>query len=169
VPHSSYTCTRYSFLLGLWCTNQFHSSHPLPLLRHPTLPLIAHTVTQYSILSPPDLPLLQYIPYSIANGYRVKAKSSALARRRRLVGVLRGGREALRWQVNRSKFDLAYTRYSFACFCVCKDQSSLYYPRPFALPILLQYFGATFAQYMTSPRLPFIWHTPYSIGNDNIV
>ena len=56
---------------------------------------------------------------------------------------------------------LAYTNYSFTCFCVCKDQSSLYYPRPFALPTLLQYFGATFAQDMTSPR-PSLY-MPYSI------
>ena len=47
---------------------------------------------------------------------------------------------------------LAYTRYSFTCLCVCKKQSSLYYTRPFAVPTLLQYYCATFAQHMTSPR-----------------
>ena len=29
---------------------------------------------------------------------------------------------------------LAYTRYSFTCLCVCKNQPSLYYPHPFPLP-----------------------------------
>ena len=63
---------------------------------------------------------------------------------------------------------LAYTRYSFACFCVCKNQSSLNYPRPLALPTLLQHYCATFAQYMTSPRPSlYICHTPYNIGNGN--
>ena len=46
----------------------------------------------------------------------------------------------------------AYTRYSFTCLCVCKNQSSLNYPRPLALPTLLQYHCATLAQYMTSSR-----------------
>jgi len=55
----------------------------------------------------------------------------------------------------------AYTRYSFTCFCVCKHQSSLNYPRPLALPTLLQYDCATFTQYMTSPR-PSLY-MPYTI------
>jgi len=50
--------------------------------------------------------------------------------------------------------ELAYTRYSFICFCVCKNQSRVnpltLYPRPFALPILLQYVFATFVHYTTS-------------------
>jgi len=57
--------------------------------------------------------------------------------------------------------ELAYTRYSFTCFCVCKNQSSLDYPRPFALPTLLQYHYATFALYMTSP-LPSLY-MPHTI------
>jgi len=32
---------------------------------------------------------------------------------------------------------LASTRYYFTCFCVCKNQSTLYCRRPFALPTLL--------------------------------
>jgi len=47
---------------------------------------------------------------------------------------------------------LAYTRYSFTCFCVCKNQPPLCYPRPFAVPTLLQYYCATFVLYLTSPR-----------------
>jgi len=46
--------------------------------------------------------------------------------------------------------------------CVCKNQSSLYDPRPVALPTLLQYYYATFAQYMTPPptfTLYAIYHT----------
>jgi len=35
---------------------------------------------------------------------------------------------------------------------LCKSPSSLYYPRPFALPTLLQYYCTTFVQYMNSPR-----------------
>jgi len=35
-------------------------------------------------------------------------------------------------------WELAYTRYCFTRFCVCKNRSSLHYPRPLALPILLQ-------------------------------
>ena len=38
--------------------------------------------------------------------------------------------------------------------CGCKNQSSLYYPRPFALPTLLQYYCATFALYNLPPTLP---------------
>jgi len=53
------------------------------------------------------------------------------------------------------KGDLAYTRYSFTRLCVCKYQLSLYYPRPFALPTLLQYVCATFVKYMIPPR-PFL-------------
>ena len=56
---------------------------------------------------------------------------------------------------------LAYTRYLFTCFCVCTNLSSLHYPRPFALPTLLQYYCATFAQCMTSPR-PSLY-MPYTI------
>ena len=55
---------------------------------------------------------------------------------------------------------LAYTRYSFT-LCVCKNQSSVYYPRPLALLPLLQYDCATFAPYMTSPR-PSLY-MPYTI------
>jgi len=44
--------------------------------------------------------------------------------------------------------------------CVCKNQSFLYYPRPFALPTLLQYDYATFAQYMP-PRPSLV--RPYTI------
>jgi len=44
---------------------------------------------------------------------------------------------------------------------VSKNQSSLYCPRPFALPTLLQYYWATFAQYMTSTILSL--YMPYTI------
>ena len=49
----------------------------------------------------------------------------------------------------------------FHYFSVCKNQSSLNYPRPLALPTLLQCCCATFAQYITSPR-PSL-HMPYTI------
>jgi len=53
---------------------------------------------------------------------------------------------------------------------LCTSQSSLHYPRPFALPIRLQYYCATFAPYMTSPR-PSLYmpYTIYNIGHYNIV
>jgi len=56
---------------------------------------------------------------------------------------------------------LAYTRYFFTYLCGCKNQSPLYYPRPFVLHTLLQYNCATFAQYMTSPRPSVLM--PYTI------
>ena len=64
---------------------------------------------------------------------------------------------------------LACKRYFFTYFCGCTNQSSLYYPRPFALPTLLHYNCTTFAQYKNSPGPSFICQTPYTIGNDNIV
>jgi len=45
--------------------------------------------------------------------------------------------------------------------CARMNEPSLGYPRPFALPTLLQYYCATFAQYVTSPR-PSL-HMPYTI------
>jgi len=45
--------------------------------------------------------------------------------------------------------------------CVCKSPSSLYYPRPFELPPLLQYYCATCAQYTTPPRPSLVM--PYTI------
>ena len=51
---------------------------------------------------------------------------------------------------------LACTRDSFTYFCVCKNQPSLHYPRPSALPTLLQYDCTPFTQYKNSPR-PFLY------------
>jgi len=56
---------------------------------------------------------------------------------------------------------VTYTRYAFTCLCVCKNQSSLSYSRPFALPTLLQYYCAIFAPYISSPR-PSLY-MPYTI------
>jgi len=50
-------------------------------------------------------------------------------------------------------------------FCVCKNPSSLFNPRPFTWRTLLQYYCAT----MASPDPPFVCHTLYSIGNEIIV
>jgi len=65
---------------------------------------------------------------------------------------------------------LAYTRYSFNFFCVCKNQSSLSYPPPICITpttaTLLRDFCAIYAP-PTDP--PFICHAPYNIGDDNIV
>jgi len=65
------------------------------------------------------------------------------------------------WKDTGGGCGLAYTRDSFTRFGVCKNQSPLYYPRPFALPSLLQCYCATFAQYMTSARPSLVM--PYTI------
>jgi len=53
------------------------------------------------------------------------------------------------------RLTLAYTRYSFTCFCVSKNQSSLYYPMPICIThttvILLRDFCAI---YDLPPTLP---------------
>jgi len=60
--------------------------------------------------------------------------------------------------------DLAYTRYSFTCCCGCKNQSSLHWPRPFALPTLLQYYCTSFAQYKNPPPALPLYGVHYSLS-----
>jgi len=66
--------------------------------------------------------------------------------------------------------ELAFTRYSFTSSRLCTNQSAFHSSGPSALPTLLQYYCMPIAQYTTpSPDLPFVCHTPYNIGNNNIV
>ena len=69
------------------------------------------------------------------------------------------------------------------CVCVCiyiciftyirllfTNQPSFHSPRPPAFPTLVQYYCTTIGQYTNPPSdLPFVSHTPYNIGNNNIV
>ena len=65
---------------------------------------------------------------------------------------------------------LALTRYSFTSSRLCTNQSSFDSSRPPALPTLLQYYCTTIGQYKPPPLdLPFVCHTPYNIGDTNIV
>ena len=76
---------------------------------------------------------------------RTASPLDSSTRRRARCGASPAACEGMGWGV-------AYTRYSFTCSRVCKNQSSLYEPRPFALSTPLQYDCATCAPYMTSPR-----------------
>ena len=57
---------------------------------------------------------------------------------------------------------LAFTRYSFAYKLLCTNQPSYHFPRPPALPTLVQYYCTTIGQYTTplpTCRLYTIHHT----------
>ena len=67
------------------------------------------------------------------------------------------------------KAQLAFTRYSFTCRRVCTNQSSFHSSGPPAIPTLLQYYFTIIGQYTTPLELPCVCHTPYKIGNNNVV
>jgi len=65
---------------------------------------------------------------------------------------------------------LAFTRYCFTLRLLCTNQPSFHFPRPPALPTLVQDYCTTIGQYTTPPSdLPCVCHTPYNIGNNNLV
>ena len=66
--------------------------------------------------------------------------------------------------------DLSFTRYSLTSRMLYTNQPSLHAPRPPALPTLVQCVFTTVGQYTIPPsNLPCVCHTPYNIGNNNIV
>ena len=64
---------------------------------------------------------------------------------------------------------LAFTRYCFTYTRLCTSQSSFHSSGAPALPTLLQYYCTAIGQYTTPLDLPLVCHTPYNVGNNNIV
>jgi len=105
------------------------------------------------IYTPPDPPFICHTPYNIGNDNIVSRQKSETASPIRLRG-----------------WDLAFTRYSFTSRFLCTNQPFFHSPRQPALPTLVQYYCTTIGQYTTPPSdLSFLCHTPYNIGNTNIV
>jgi len=137
-----------------------------------TLSLLLRKIRPPPLPPPPpsDSMCVYHRPYNIGHGnivYRVRGGGAQMPG---------GAQVRVRVRVRTSTADcetgrigLAYTRCSFTCFGVCKNQSSLYYPRPFALPTRLQYIARILRNVYPPPDTPFICHAPYNIGSDNIV
>ena len=65
---------------------------------------------------------------------------------------------------------LAFTRYSITSRLLCTNQPSFHSPCLPALPTLVHYYCTPIAQYTPPPTdPPFVCHTPYNIGDANIV
>ena len=65
--------------------------------------------------------------------------------------------------------ELAFTRYCFTSKLYCGSPPSFYCPPPPAKPTLLQYYCTPISQYTLPTDPPFVCHTPYHIGDCNIV
>jgi len=149
----------------------YHRSISSLFAADPLYPAVSHCIQLYPFVSS-CISLYPAVSHRIPPPQKRDITKNTLQRRAKHANALEGDAitEYARLRSCKQAGLLAFTRYSFTCFCLCKNQS-----HPFITPPISHYPH----YYNTSLRLsrhiypppdpPFICHAPCNIGNHNIV